>query len=84
MPAAETEVVVIVAESRHAERSTELAREIRQHLRSSVGLTPSDVLVVKPGQLPKTSSGKLQRQRAKQMYAAGSFSPKLDAVASDV
>jgi len=34
------------------------------------GLPPRDVMLVKPGTLPKTSSGKLQRSRARELYLA--------------
>jgi fatty-acyl-CoA synthase len=69
----DTEAVVVVAETRQKHERDALMREIRQRLRTSVGVLPSDVLLVLPGQLPKTSSGKLQRQRAKHMYTTGAF-----------
>jgi fatty-acyl-CoA synthase len=69
----DTEAVIVVAETRERHERDALAREIRQRLRVSLGVLPSDVVLVLPGQLPKTSSGKLQRQRAKQMYTAGAF-----------
>ena len=32
------------------------------------GLPPRDVMLVKPGTLPKTSSGKLQRAKCRELY----------------
>jgi fatty-acyl-CoA synthase len=32
------------------------------------GLPPRDVMLVQPGSLPKTSSGKLQRARCRELY----------------
>jgi len=42
-----------------------------------VGLPPRDVVLVRPGTLPKTSSGKLQRATCRQRYLAGELQ-KLD------
>jgi acyl-CoA synthetase (AMP-forming)/AMP-acid ligase II len=36
-----------------------------------VGLSPEDVVVVAPGTIPKTSSGKLQRSLSRDRYVAG-------------
>jgi fatty-acyl-CoA synthase len=36
-----------------------------------VGIPPLDVVLVEPGTLPKTSSGKLQRSACKRRYHAG-------------
>jgi fatty-acyl-CoA synthase len=32
------------------------------------GLPPRDVMLVRPGTLPKTSSGKLQRAKCRELY----------------
>ena len=37
------------------------------------GLPPRDVMLVKPGTLPKTSSGKLQRAKCRELYLAESL-----------
>jgi fatty-acyl-CoA synthase len=39
----------------------------------AVGVPCRDVILVRPGSLPKTSSGKLQRVLCKQQYLAGSL-----------
>jgi acyl-CoA synthetase (AMP-forming)/AMP-acid ligase II len=40
----------------------------------AVGIPPEDVVLVKPGSLPKTSSGKLQRSLCRDQY----FGAELD------
>jgi len=45
--------------------------EIRKAVQQSVGLTVDDVISVAPGVLPKTSSGKLQRAKARELYESG-------------
>jgi fatty-acyl-CoA synthase len=77
VPGADSEQVIVVAETKRKADAQLLAKQIRQHLRSNVGLMPADVVLIGPGQLPKTSSGKLQRQKAKQMYSTGSFTNQL-------
>jgi fatty-acyl-CoA synthase len=65
------ESVVVVAEVRLTETSGVLAdvRERIHHRALEVsGLPPRDVMLVQPGTLPKTSSGKLQRSKCKAEY----------------
>ena len=73
-----TERLVVVAESR-ATAPAALAR-IRDALSSEVaakiGIPPDDVVLVAPGTVPKTSSGKLQRIETRRLYEVGSFSSR--------
>ncbi|MGB6430441.1 MAG: AMP-binding protein [Candidatus Acidiferrales bacterium] len=68
-----TERLAVVAETR--ERSVEarekLAAAITAEVARSVGVPPDAVLTVPPHSIPKTSSGKLRRDRTKQLYQAG-------------
>jgi fatty-acyl-CoA synthase len=61
------ESVVVVAEVR-----TDDPRQVREALHHRTlevcGLPPRDVMLVKPGTLPKTSSGKLQRAKCRELY----------------
>ena len=61
------ETVVVVAEVR-----TEDAQSVRDAIHHRTievcGLPPRDVMLVKPGSLPKTSSGKLQRAKCRESY----------------
>lgn len=65
------ESVVVVAEVRVSDASGGLD-EIREHIHHRTlevcGLPPRDVMLVAPGTLPKTSSGKLQRAKCRDEY----------------
>ncbi len=61
------ESVVVVAEVRTDDPPH--VREAVHHRTLEVcGLPPRDVMLVKPGTLPKTSSGKLQRAKCRELY----------------
>jgi fatty-acyl-CoA synthase len=61
------ESVVVVAEVRTDDPAQ--VREALHHRTLEVcGLPPRDVMLVKPGTLPKTSSGKLQRAKCRDLY----------------
>ena len=63
------ESVVVVAEVRTDSPSA--VREAIHHRTLDVcGLPPRDVMLVRPGTLPKTSSGKLQRSKCRELYLA--------------
>ncbi|MEO6653161.1 MAG: AMP-binding protein [Ilumatobacteraceae bacterium] len=63
------ESVVVVAEVR-ADDLREVSQAIHQRTLEVCGLPPRDVMLVRPGTLPKTSSGKLQRAKCKEHYLA--------------
>jgi len=71
-PGNNSEELVIVAESRTADKET-LTACIRQHLAEQFQLACADVLIVPPGTLPKTSSGKLQRRKTRERYLLGTL-----------
>jgi fatty-acyl-CoA synthase len=68
------EGVVVVAEARpegqgEGEQAVaELRREITSRVRAVAGVPAREIVLVAPGSLPKTSSGKLQRSRCRQDY----------------
>jgi fatty-acyl-CoA synthase len=63
------ESVVVVAEVRHDD--LDAVRESIHHRTLEVcGIPPRDVMLVQPGTLPKTSSGKLQRAKCREEYLA--------------
>ena len=64
------ESLVVVAEVRLADEvDFEAARaEIHRRALQVSGIPPRDVMLVQPGTLPKTSSGKLQRARCREQY----------------
>lgn len=65
--AAGKEGVVVVAETR-ADDPAQLRRAVHEMVRGTIGLPPKDVVLVAPGTIPKTSSGKLQRSLCRQRY----------------
>lgn len=63
------ETVVVVAEVKADPEQLDAVRESIHHRTVEVsGLPPRDIMLVRPGTLPKTSSGKLQRSLCKQQY----------------
>ena len=61
------EGVVVVAESKSSDLP-EVRRSVAARVRDAIGLPAKDIVLVAPGSLPKTSSGKLQRSLCKVRY----------------
>lgn len=55
------------------EKATETFRQLRNLLRANLGITIDELVMVKSNEIPKTSSGKLQRYKLMQRYLAGDF-----------
>jgi 1-acyl-sn-glycerol-3-phosphate acyltransferase len=72
-PALGTERIVLVAESKEesAESRSRMAGEIEKAVAELVGIPPDEVLVVAPGTIPKTSSGKVRRSACRESYLEG-------------
>jgi fatty-acyl-CoA synthase len=63
------EALVVVAETKATDDLVESTRRsVAERVREAVGIPPKEVVLVTPGTLPKTSSGKLQRSACKQRY----------------
>jgi fatty acid CoA ligase FadD32 len=78
VPDEDVEKAVVVAErSRSAPpgdpRPDEVARDVRAAVWAAHDLALHDVLLIEPGGLPRTSSGKLTRSLARERYLAGGF-----------
>lgn len=73
-----SEALVVVAETK-AEDDHEGVRRVRddvaRSVRDAVGLAAKDVVLVRPGTLPKTSSGKLQRSLCRERYEGTGLEP---------
>ena len=67
------EGVVVVAEARPADDGevSPLRGEVHERVRAVAGVPAKDVVLVAPGTLPKTSSGKLQRGLCRDRYLQG-------------
>ena len=66
------EQLVLVAEGNSGDAPA-LRRAIAQRVTEEFGLTPSHVAITPVGTLPKTSSGKAQRRKTKQMFEEGAL-----------
>jgi 1-acyl-sn-glycerol-3-phosphate acyltransferase len=74
-PHTRTERVIVVAESRETDplRLAELRRAVSDIASRLVEEPPDDVVIVPPGSVPKTSSGKLRRSAARELFDAGTL-----------
>ena len=72
-PAVPTEELIVVAEAKSDRDPKALAEAVRERVHQKLYLNVSDVVLLGPGQLPKTSSGKLQRRRTRQQYLDGTL-----------
>jgi len=61
------EAIVVVAETRQDDTAG-LHDAVARRVTDAVGVPPVDVVLVRPGTLPKTSSGKLQRSLCRARY----------------
>ena len=68
------ERVVLAFEVQDTERLAQasgLGSAVRKAVQEGMGLTLDDVVALPPGALPKTSSGKLQRAKTRELYETG-------------
>ena len=70
-----TERIVILAETAESDPAARATLQTRaQHIASDIAGTPPDELVlVPPRSVPRTSSGKIRRSAAKELYETGSI-----------
>ncbi|MCZ7629069.1 MAG: hypothetical protein M5U19_08395 [Microthrixaceae bacterium] len=61
--------IIVVAESKGGDLK-EIRRRVTAAITQAEGIPPKEVILVEPGTVPKTSSGKLQRSAAKASYEA--------------
>ena len=67
------EHVVVVAETRAGGDLGDIKTQVSERSVETVGVPCREVILVKPSTLPKTSSGKLQRNLCRQQYADGTL-----------
>jgi fatty-acyl-CoA synthase len=67
------ESLVVVAEARDVDDQNDVRRAVAERVRDVVGLPAEDVVLVQPGTLPKTSSGKLQRGLCRERYLESAY-----------
>ncbi|MDQ1533034.1 MAG: fatty-acyl-CoA synthase, partial [Actinomycetota bacterium] len=68
------ESLVVVAESK-GEELDRIRSAVKSAVYDAVGIPPEDVVLVRPGSLPKTSSGKLQRTLCRTRYLDAELEP---------
>jgi fatty-acyl-CoA synthase len=69
------EALVVVAESKDPDLDGVRAA-VAGRVREVVGLPPEEVVLVEPGTLPKTSSGKLQRSLCRSRYLSAALTAR--------
>jgi fatty-acyl-CoA synthase len=67
VPGDSSEQVVVVVESR-TQKPEALIEAVKARINEQLQLTPAEVVIAAPGSLPKTSSGKIQRQKTRTQY----------------
>jgi fatty-acyl-CoA synthase len=68
------EAVVVVAETK-LEEIEAIRAAVAARVTDAVGVPPEDVVLVRPGSLPKTSSGKPQRSLCRRRYLGDELAP---------
>ncbi len=81
-PGEGSEELVVALESKGADEEA-LRTAIRAALTRELGLVVSDIVLLPPGGLPKTSSGKLQRRLTRQQYLTGELGGQGSRLAGD-
>jgi fatty-acyl-CoA synthase len=71
--AGEEAVVVVEVDGRDPDRLETLARDIRIAVGRTMGLPLADLVFVRRGRIPRTTSGKMQRGELRQRYLDGSL-----------
>ena len=69
----EEAVVVVETNDRDVDKLNEMGREIRSRIGKNLSLPLADLVFVRRGQIPKTTSGKVQRRALKAQYLEGTL-----------
>ncbi|MBA2319909.1 MAG: fatty acyl-AMP ligase [Deltaproteobacteria bacterium] len=68
VPSEASEQMIVVLETREGADPAVVASAVRSRVQKELGITVADVVCIGAGDLPKTSSGKLQRRKTRQQY----------------
>ena len=71
--APDSEQVVLLVEPSENGDADLLRRDVRRAVADAVGVAPGEVVVLPPGTVEKTTSGKLRRAAMREAYVNGSF-----------
>jgi len=69
------EALVVVAETKVTEEADAVRAAVSVRVREAIGLPAEEIVLVSPGTLPKTSSGKLQRSLCRTRYLEAALTP---------
>jgi fatty-acyl-CoA synthase len=69
------EAIVVVAETKSSDGADSVRAAVSVRVREAVGLPAEEIVLVSPGTLPKTSSGKLQRSLCRTRYLDEGLTP---------
>ena len=67
----EEAVLVVEAETRDRDKLEELGEEIKRRVGRTLSLPLADLVFVRRGRIPKTTSGKVQRRQLRELYLRG-------------
>jgi 1-acyl-sn-glycerol-3-phosphate acyltransferase len=72
-----TERVVVLAETRETDQAARAALQARAHevVADVAGTPPDEIVLAPPRTVPKTSSGKIRRSAARELYQSGHIGP---------
>jgi fatty-acyl-CoA synthase len=76
-PGRESEELIVVCETK-PDAPANLAETIQRAVSEQLSLKVTEVVTLKAGQLPKTSSGKLQRRKTREIFLSGDLSAQGD------
>ncbi len=67
------EKVVLLVEASEGSAPGDLGRRVKRAVADSVGVAPTEVAILPPGALEKTTSGKLRRAAMREAYSSGTL-----------
>lgn len=68
-------IVALALDPRAREEPDSVLRAVRSSVHSHFGVTPADIVLIRPGDIPRTSSGKLARAACRSMYEGNAWAP---------
>ena len=71
----EEAILVVEAETRDRDRLGDLGEEIKSRVGRTLSLPLADLVFVRRGRIPKTTSGKVQRRQLRELYLRGGLDP---------
>jgi acyl-CoA synthetase (AMP-forming)/AMP-acid ligase II len=72
-------IVALALDPRVRVEPASVLRAVRSAVHSHFGVTPADIVLIRPGDIPRTSSGKLARAACRRMYEDDAWAPPIPA-----